>query len=145
MSLSTEFLVFLQHRLHQNFSIKNTSGKFHKWRHHTVCYLFSLWMHFSALFPQNFGHSSTLCVGMLKVKNFFLDTRNFFPGLDENSRPRDDDITPCWVDINIELPMRPRLLVRSCALPSCTFAASRLNIKCHYAQLQLGMLNLFIS
>jgi len=33
--------------------------------------------------------------------------------------------------------MRPRLLVRSCALPSCKlFAASRLNIKRHYAQLQ---------
>jgi len=31
--------------------------------------------------------------GMLKVENFFLDTRNFFPGLDENSRPR-DNVTP---------------------------------------------------
>jgi len=68
---------------------------------------------------------------MLKVENSFLDTRNFFPGLDENSRPRDDDVTR-----DPELPMRPRLLVRSCALPSCKFAASRLNIKRHYAQLQ---------
>jgi len=32
--------------------------------------------------------------------------------------------------------MRPRLLARSCALPSCKFAASRLNIKRHYALLQ---------
>jgi len=30
----------------------------------------------------------------------------------------------------------PRLLMRLCALPSCKFAASRLNIKRHYAQLQ---------
>jgi len=34
-------------------------------------------------------------LGMLKVENFFLDTRNFFLGLDENSQPRDDDVTPC--------------------------------------------------
>jgi len=32
-------------------------------------------------------------LGMLKVENFFLDTGNFFPGLDENSRPRDDEWT----------------------------------------------------
>jgi len=35
-----------------------------------------------------------------------------------------------------ELLMRLRLLARSCALPSCKFAASILNIKRHYAQLQ---------
>jgi len=37
---------------------------------------------------------SQFLLGMLKVENFFLDTRNFFPGLDENSRPRDDDVIP---------------------------------------------------
>jgi len=34
-------------------------------------------------------------LGMLKVQNFFLIREIFFPGLDENSRPRDDDVTPC--------------------------------------------------
>jgi len=31
---------------------------------------------------------------MLKVEIFFSRYETFFPGLNENSRPRDDDVTP---------------------------------------------------
>jgi len=73
-----------------------------------------------------------LPLGMLKVKNSFLDTRNFFPGTQ-----REFSTMWWWCHTrDPELPMRPRLLVRSWVLPSCKFAASRLNIKRHYAQLQ---------
>jgi len=34
-------------------------------------------------------------LGMLKVENVFSIREIFFPGLDENSRPHDDDVTPC--------------------------------------------------
>jgi len=68
---------------------------------------------------------------MLKVENFFLNMRNYFPGT------RREFSTTWWCHTrDPELPMRPRLLTRSCALLSCKFEESRLNIKHHYAQLQ---------
>jgi len=72
-----------------------------------------------------------LKLGKLKVENFFLDARNLFPG----TRWEFSTTWRCHT-LGPELPMRPRLLARSCALPSCKFAASRLKIKRHYAQLQ---------
>jgi len=58
--------------------------------------------------------------------------RNFLPGT-----RREFSTTWWWCHTrDPELPMGPRLLVRSCTLPSCKFVANRLNIKRHYAQLQ---------
>jgi len=96
----------------------------------------------ASLYSQNYNiNNNTHCkqinritfiIGMLKVENFFLNTRNFSPGT-----RREFSTTWWWCHTrDPELPMRPRLLMRSCALPSCKFAASRLNIKRHYAQLQ---------
>jgi len=50
-----------------NFFAINSSDKFHRWRHHSVCCLFSLWMHFCVFFP----HSSTLCDWNLFAKISF--------------------------------------------------------------------------
>jgi len=137
------------------------SGKPRPWNSQTNHRSFMTWLHLklimfsklkqkkSSAFYGIAKHASKILYATtrdVKSREFFFSIPEiFFPGLDENARPRDDDVTPCWVYINIELPMRPRLLVRSCALLLCKFAASRLNIKRHYAQLQLGMLNSFIS
>jgi len=82
---------------------------------------------------SNTGHledgPSWLVMWIRDVKREFF--WNFFPG------SRREFSTTWWCHTrDPELPMRPRLLARSCVLPSCKFAASRLSIQRHYAQLQ---------
>jgi len=65
----------------------------------------------------------------VKSREFFYRYEKFFPGTQWEF-----SATWWWCHTrDPELPMKPRLLVRSCALPSCKFAASRLNIKHHCA------------
>jgi len=65
----------------------------------------------------------------VKSQEYFSLYEKFFPGT------RREFLTTWWCHTHDpELQMRPRLLARSCALPLCKFAASRLNIKRHYAR-----------
>jgi len=81
----------------------------------------------------------------VKSREFFFLIRDFFPGLDENSRPRDDDITPVTA-FNVKKGVSEKLCIRALHVyTKTTYIYRRAKFKVKVCVITFYVRNLFAN